>query len=370
MAAYLSITASFYTCRRPTEVARWLAVPLEDATARGDGELSQKLLQAGATFEEDALHKAIEAGHAAIVDLLLENGASVQEEADDYGTPLNVAAKGGHMEIAQLLLSKGADIDYVDCNHNTPLTLALIEDNLAMVEFLLSEVADYDVRVTEYDLQALDFAGSADAVRLLIKHGAAVSDRSQIGHTALHSAAQSNTVETIQALVEAGASLEAGDMSGDRPLHYAAGGGYAESINPNAALALLNLGAEVNAQTDYAQTALHLAASRAGQEGSVEVVDLLLALGADETIVCSGGKTARDLVNTRGIHMRVPGDDERVLALLARAPANRAWRRRGLLVLYRAYPDRVRLVGDLASLAAKVFGLKEAGVFRRIVMFL
>lgn len=351
-------------------MARWLAVPLEDAMDRGDAVLSQKLLQAGATFQEDALHKAIESGHTAIMDLLLENGASVQEPADDYGTPLNVAATGGHMEIARLLLSKGADIDYVDGDHNTPLTLALIEGNLAMAELLLNEGADYDLRVTEFDLSALDFAGSADAVRLLIKHGAAVNDVSQSGHTALHSAAQYTNMEPIQVLVEAGADLEAGDMAGQKPLHYAAGGSYSETISPDAALALLNLGAEVNAQTDCAETALHLAAGRAGQPGSVQVVDLLLRRGADETIVNSRGKTARELVNTRTIYGKVPGDDERVLDLLAQAPANRAWCRRRLLVMCRAYPDRMQLDGDLASLVARVFDLEVAGVFRKIVLYL
>ena len=119
-------------------------------------------------------------------------------------------------------------------------------------------------------------------------------------------------------------------MAGHKPLHYAAGGGHSEKvsrerISPDAALALLNLGAEVNLQTDRAETALHLAAGRAGRQGSVEMVDRLLRWGADETIVCSRGKTARELVNTRrAIHRKVPGDDERVLALLARAPANRA----------------------------------------------
>eukprot|EP00752_Nemacystus_decipiens_P006479 g5833.t1 len=358
------------TARRPTEVARWLALPLEEAVARGDGELLRKLLQAGAMIPEGALHKAVEAGRTSLVGLLLEYGASVAEEVDYDGTPLTVAAKGDHVDIARLLLHKGADVDYVDGYDQTPLFLALTEGSLAMVELLLNEGADCDLRTTEFGLSPLDCARSADAVRLLIKHGAAVTDACQSGHTALHSAAYGFNVELIQALVEAGAGLEAGDMLGQRPLHYAAGGSYTRKISPDAAFALLKLGAEVNAQTDDGETALHLVADRAGTQGSVKMVELLLRWGADETIACSRGKTARDLANTCRIFNEVPGDDKRVLALLARAPADRAWRRRGLLVLYGAYPDRVRLVGDLARLAAKVFGLKEVGVFRTIVLFL
>ncbi len=64
-------------------------------------------------------------------------------------------------------------------------------------------------------------------------------------------------------------------------------------------------------------------------------------------------------------HLRVPEHEQRVRNLLARAPADRAWRRRGLMVLCRAHPDRLRLEGALAGLAAKRSCLVEAGVFRR-----
>lgn len=277
------------------------------------------------------------------------------------------------MEIAELLLRKGAYVDYVDCDHNSPLTLALQNGHLALAELLLNAGADPAVRVTEFDLSALDFADSGDAVRLLVKHGARVDVPSSSGHTALHSAAQyNNSTGLVQALVQAGADLEAGDMAGQKPLHYAAGASYTDRISPEAALSLLNLGAEVNALTDGGETALHFAAARAGKQGSVEMVDVLLSRGADETIVSErrGGKTARELVNTRRIFRKIYGDDERVLTMLVRAPANRAWRRRGLMVLCRAYPDRVHLDGDLASLAARVFGLEEPGVFRKIVLCL
>ena len=352
----------------------WLAAPLASATARGDGVLSNKLLQAGAIVKGPALHKAVQAGHTAIVDVLLEHGASIEEEADedDYGTPLHVAAEAGQMEIARLLLTKGADVNYVGLDHNTPLTHALQSGNLAMAEmFVKNDGADLALRVTEWDLSALDFATSGDAVRLLVKHGAEVNDASSSGHTALHTAAQSNNMDAIHALVEAGADLEAADMIDHRPLHYAAGFSYTQTISPQAALALLDLGAEINAQSGDGQTALH-AAARAGEPGSAEMVDLLLRRGADETILSRQGKTAWELVNARrcSIHVNVPGDDERVLALLARAPADRAWRRRGMVVLCRALPDRVRLNGDLASLAARMLGLVEVGVFRKIVLYL
>lgn len=353
-------------------MAEWLAAPLQSATARGDGDLSRKLVQAGARIGGVALHEAVQEGHAEIVDLLLENGASVDDDKDDYGTPLHVAAGGGKIEIARLLLREGADVDAIDRNDSTPLTHAIEKGHLAMAEALLAAGAGLTSRHTEFEMSALDLAATTDrddVVRLLIEYGAEVNLAASNGCTALHFAAETNKVGAIHVLVEAGADLQAG---ANKPLHCAAGAGYlSDGVWPEATLALLNLGAEVNARTNLGkETALHHAASKAGRQGAVEVVRLLLRWGADETIVCTRGKTAAEWIGTRRVFTKVPGDDERVRGLLARAPADRAWRRRGLLVLCRAYPDRLRLDGDLASLAARVFDLVDFRVFRKIVLYL
>ncbi len=70
------------------------------------------------------------------------------------------------------------------------------------------------------------------------------------------------------------------------------------------------------------------------------MVDFLLRSGANETILDSDGKTAADIVG-EGVYEMVRWDVERVRKLLANAPADRAWRRRGCLVLCRAHPDRL-----------------------------
>ncbi|CAM9437350.1 unnamed protein product [Ectocarpus sp. 6 AP-2014] len=237
-----------------------------------------------------------------------------------------------------------------------------------MVEALLAAGADLTVRLNEFDMSFLDFAASSQDVeilRMLIDHGMEVNLAAAFG-TALHWAAKANRANAIDVLVGAGADIQARNMSGSRPLHCAA-----EEARPEASLALLNLGAEVNAQTVSGETALHRAAAKVGRRrGSVQVVSLLLRWGADETIVCKQGKTAADRIGTRRFPWTEPGDDERVRSLLARAPADRAWRRRGLLVLCHAYPDRLQLGGDLAGLVDRVLGLEEVGVFRTIVLYL
>lgn len=200
---------------------------------------------------------------------------------------------------------------------------------------------------------------------MLMDHGMEVNLAAAFG-TALHWAAKANSANAIDVLVGAGADIQARTMSGSSALHCAA-----EEASPEASLALLNLGAEVNAQTDSGETALHHAAATVGQRrDTVQVVDLLLRWGADETIVSKQGKTAADRIRTRRLFRTEPGDDERARSLLTRAPADRAWRRRGLLVLCHAHPDRLQLGGDLAGLVARVVGWKELGVFRMIVLYL
>ena len=63
-------------------------------------------------------------------------------------------------------------------------------------------------------------------------------------------------------------------------------------------------------------------------------MDSLLRAGADETIVDDEGRTVAEVIG-RGSEEEdsLPQDAELVLELLANAPADRAWRRRGYLVL-------------------------------------
>lgn len=138
-------------------------------------------------------------------------------------------------------------------------------------------------------------------------------------------------------LVEAGSDIEATNLGCPPTLTAAI------NLRCEALLSLLKQGATVNAQNNALDTALMYAAYSAGKQGAAEIVDALLRAGADETIVNFFGDNAAD-----GIRADVEGDEnylagnvDRVRELLANAPADRAWRRRGYLVLCRSYPDKV-----------------------------
>lgn len=75
--------------------AELLKGPLEHAASEGNGGLAQKLVEAGAQIG-DALHAALRGGHAAVVEDLLDHGASVNAKQSSGGcSPLQVAAAIG-----------------------------------------------------------------------------------------------------------------------------------------------------------------------------------------------------------------------------------------------------------------------------------
>ncbi len=369
----------------PHLLGQRLAAVLEGAAAQADENLAKKLVEAGAKIRDVALYHAIRSGSVAVVDLLLENGVSavgcddsrpLKDFVDGWEgeDPLGFAAKCGNVKIARSLMRAGADAGQEDDQRRTPLLYAIERGDIAMVEAFLEDGVDLNHHVDDLEWSSLDEAAvsrarkSLEILRMLVDHGAEVNSVDFDGQTALHKAAEANRPRAVLLLVEAGAGIEKkGSMATSTPLHAAAGG-----LAPEAALALLQCGADIHAKSWRGKTALHLAAAKAAHKDAVHVVDLLLRWGADENVVCDSGRTAEEMVGTERVNPfhAVPENVERVRGLLARAPADRAWRRRALLVMCRAYPDRVRLGGDMASLTATIVGLVEDGVFRRILGYL
>ncbi len=331
--------------------------PLDRAVAQGKRGLVRKLLQAGAEIGT-AIHAAVRGGHEEIVDDLLEDGASMNEEDTSGDAPLHLAVrlpeKAG-TAMVQLLLLKRANPDVLDRMKCTPLHYAVWFDGLPAALALLSAGADVNIRCGwYYQYSAIETAASYDRVeiaRALIKHGANVNSHNSRSRdfTPLHRAASHNAAGVIDVLIEAGANTGARNEHGATPLHVAC------STDSEAAAALLKGGAGVNALDDAGRTPLWYAAAEAGEGKSADMVDLLLRSGADENIVDEDGTAAANVVGL-WFEDRHDEDDDIVYEdaglvrrLLANAPADRAWRRRGYLALCRAYPDRMQQGQDSSS---------------------
>ena len=379
-------------CERstPEQWAEWLRVPLEHAAGKGDIDLVGKLMKAGVDGSagwkgcegKSLLHAAAEGGNEQVMSALITVGAKsdINTTAPANGrTPLHVAARGGKVAAAKMLMMAGADVNIVDANNEGPLHLAVMAGHTGVAENLLLCGADPEKKLSSFfPIHLAAGLGQDGVVRNLLYRGAHVNRKCAHGWTALGHAVRHDHLSTVKvlldggadvaimsggqpplhiavgrdntdilaALVEAGAAVEARNGNGQAPLHWAAYRGR------NAAMrALLQLGANVHATARTGSTPLHTACHK----GLLDGADLLLRWGADETTLDTKGRTPSARIPKIA---KAAEEDrprlERLSKLLASAPQDRAWRRRGMLVMCRAHPDRLRLGAKLPDTAEAI----------------
>lgn len=303
---------------------------LHSAARAGRLDLVKSLLESG--VEPDSrggnawtpLMAAAGWGHTAVVRELLRVGADVNWSIPNGYTALIFAVRSGHVEVADLLLEAGADIT-ARTESESVLTLAA-EDGLAYIvnRYLEErERSDLDRRELTEALLAACNNGQAEIARTLIAAGGNAKYRDRrSGWSILMYAARSGSVETVRALIEAGADLNKKDKTiGKTPAGHAADAGDAEVFRlleeagakvtkadrlelfigaaASGRLAtvrsLLDGGRDVNSRNWIGLTAVMAAA----REGHADVVEFLIAAGADvnEDI---NGTTALEYALARG----------------------------------------------------------------------
>jgi ankyrin repeat protein len=178
-------------------------------TAAGNGDLTdvKKLLQEGGKIDAvgkqgvNALMMACLKKQTEVVKFLLDSGASAgavapvgegedtqattfgyvavcKDERTTHGaTPLFLAALSGASDIVQMLLEKGVIVDATTANGATPLYIACQMGNKDVVKLLLAAKAKTDI-TTKYEwtpLFAACWKGDTDSVQLLLDAGADVN---------------------------------------------------------------------------------------------------------------------------------------------------------------------------------------------------
>jgi uncharacterized protein len=241
-----------------------------------------------------------------MVALLIEKGARVNQSTT-YNTALMHAASGGHLDIAKLLLAKGAEVN-AQTDEGTALMNAVNRGNPEMVKLLLDHGANLNAKhrsgntllIMSADRSFVEMnakAGgpppvdSSEIMRLLLAKGANPNEVGPYGRTALMEAGSATKVALLLAR---GAQLNTKDEEGGTALTRAVDRGDLPVVE-----ALLKAGAVgLNAQNTDGETLL----MRAVREDRRDLTKLLLAQGADPNLIDVLGDTALVLAYDKGLN--------------------------------------------------------------------
>ncbi|XP_047206223.1 protein phosphatase 1 regulatory subunit 16A [Girardinichthys multiradiatus] len=201
---------------------------------------------------------------------LLNSGVSPDLVNEDGLTALHQCCIDDFVEIVQCLLDAGASVNACDSELWTPLHAAATCGHTGLVQLLIQAGADplavnadgnmaYDLCEDEATLELLEMVMAEQGIT-----------RDQIDEC--RGAREMTMLADIQALIQTGADLNAQDNNGATLLHIASANGYM-----SVAELLVDHRAQLELKDSDGWTPLHAAACW----GQIQVVELLVAHGAD-----------------------------------------------------------------------------------------
>jgi uncharacterized protein len=178
---------------------------------------------------------AVSRGHAAAVEWLLQHGVAVNAANNDGVTALHTASGSNRKDDAamiELLLANGADVDIRTTHDDTALYIAAYHGNVECARALIAAGTEVN-HINKLGLNSLQRAvlGQHSAVvQLLIEHGATAVINSVVPMMCLYGDCRCTgisalmlctTVDTVKVLLAAGADVHMTTDAGDTCLHVA-----------------------------------------------------------------------------------------------------------------------------------------------------
>lgn len=213
------------------------------AATNGDTETASLLIRAGANvtainrYGVAPIQAACASGNAVMIDVLLKAGADPNSAMPSGETVLMGCARTGSVEALRALLDRGAAVNVAESwRGQTALMWAAANNRADAVALLLERGADLRARSKE----------------LRGKGGASSSATPIGGYTAFHFAVREGALDAVKVLVRAGAAVGDPTPEGTSPLVVAILNGHFEL-----AAFLLDQGADPNAPDALHGSALH-----------------------------------------------------------------------------------------------------------------
>jgi len=316
------------------------------AARQDDPDLVDRLIKAGANVKAanrygvTPLYLACVNGSAPLIAKLLDAGADANSATTEGETALMTVARTGSVEAAKVLLSHGADVNSKEqWRQQTPLMWAVAESHPEMAQELIAHGADVNARQVTWNwerqmtkeprekwmplggLTPLLFAarqGCVECARVLLKAGAGINAADPNNITPMLLALINGHYDFAAFMIDQGADPNLADETGRTPLFAAVDDHTMPESNLPAPReidnnltsidvikTLLAHGANVNAQLKKQQpyrtkvdrgndTMLGTGTTpmlRAAKAGDAEVIEALLAKGADPKIPTKFGIT-------------------------------------------------------------------------------
>ncbi|GBN06654.1 Ankyrin-1 [Araneus ventricosus] len=233
---------------------------------------------------EFPLHTAVLLGHLNIVKRLLElqTRKDINARNEVFSTPLEIASRKGYCEIARLLLSNGADPNFSD--DFPPLHFAVEMGDSEMVKILIKAGANSTLQMA--GCSAIELAvinKNLDIMETLLELSKIyINYKGRNGHTLLHHAAVSGSIQIVKSLVDKGAAINGRDSTDAKPIHIAAKEGYQDIVEY-----FLIEGLDIDDRGENGWSLMHYAA--AGNQS--EICKFLIKNGLSANIVDSHGCT-------------------------------------------------------------------------------
>ncbi|KAM9476073.1 E3 ubiquitin-protein ligase MIB2 isoform 1-T1 [Clarias gariepinus] len=241
---------------------------LQVAAHQGHMEVVKVLLQANSNIEakdEDgdaALHYTAFGNQAEIARLLLSKGVSVNLLNNSMCTALHIAVNKGFTDVVRVLTEHSADVNLQDSYGDTPLHDAIAKDFRSIIEIL---IVVRNIDFTQQNNRGFNLLhhaalkGNKLATEMILARARQLADvKKEDGFSALHLAALNNHYDVAEILIKEGrCDVNIRNNRGQTPLQLAVTQGHMQLVE-----LLVMEGANVNAEDEEGDTAMHTALSR------------------------------------------------------------------------------------------------------------